>query len=242
MAQRQVEWRERNYIFSFDARIAFDNAPHGALHLILRHLAVPPAVIDPLLLLQAAARLRIATAHGLTQPVHMQHGITQGTPESPLLYALLLELLLSAQEYRIRPAGGAERGLIQAYINNLLVVAHTLQNFGEDVEAVAAELGMTGMELNLHNCAMATTEGVPGLHLGLCPGHSLALGAGSGLRPLPGAPAAAKRGVFCTAQAPATPGGGTLLVVQHARAAQGGTAGDRGDPGGVGTVRCPLHH
>ena len=49
------------------------------------------------------------------------------------------------------------------------MVAHTLQHFVEGVEAVAAYLGMTGMELNPRKCAMATTEGVPGLQLRLCP-------------------------------------------------------------------------
>ena len=90
-------------------------------------------------------------------------------PESPLLYALLLEPLLRAQGHRLRPPGEAERGLIQAYIDDLLVVAHTLQHFVEGVEAVAAYLGMMGMELNPRKCAMATTEGVPGLQLRLCP-------------------------------------------------------------------------
>ena len=169
MAQRQLQRGRPNYVFSFDARKAFDTAPHGALHLILRHLSVPPDIIDLLLFLHSCARLRIVTAHGLTQPVYMLRGVRQGNPESPLLYALLLEPLLRAQGHRPRPPGGAEHGLIQAYIDDLLVVAHTLQHFVEGVEAVAAYLGMMGMELNPRKCAMATTEGVPGLQLRLCP-------------------------------------------------------------------------
>ena len=169
MAQRQLQRGRPNYVFSFDARKAFDTAPYGALHLILRHLSVPPDVIDLLLFLHTCARLRIVTAHGLTQPVYMLRGVRQGNPESPLLYALLLEPLLRAQGHRLRPPGGAEHGLIQAYIDDLLVVAHTLQHFVEGVEAVATYLGMMGMELNPRKCAMATTEGVPGLQLRLCP-------------------------------------------------------------------------
>ena len=37
------------------------------------------------------------------------------------------------------------------------------------MEAVVASLGMMGMELNPRKCAMATTEGVPGLQLRVCP-------------------------------------------------------------------------
>ena len=162
MAQRQLQRGRPNYVFRFNARKAFDTAPHGALHLILRHLSVPQDVIDLLLFHHTCARLRI-TAHGFTQPVYMLAGVQQGNPESPMLYALLLEPLLRAQEHRLCPPGGAEHGLIQAYIDDLLVVADTLQHY------VAAYLGMMGMELNTRKCAMATTEGVRGLQLRLCP-------------------------------------------------------------------------
>ena len=64
MAQRQLQRGRPNYVFSFDARKAFDTAPHGAPHLIVRHLFVLLEVIDLLLLLHTCARLRIVTANG----------------------------------------------------------------------------------------------------------------------------------------------------------------------------------
>ena len=83
MAQRQLQQGRPNYVFSFDARKAFNTAPHGTLHLILRHLCVPPEVIDLLLSLHTCAKLRIVTAHGLKQPVHMLRGVRQGNPWKP---------------------------------------------------------------------------------------------------------------------------------------------------------------
>ena len=58
MAQRQLQRGRPNYVFSFDARKAFNTAPHGALHLILRHLSLPPDVID-------------LTATGVPHDLHM---------------------------------------------------------------------------------------------------------------------------------------------------------------------------
>ena len=49
------------------------------------------------------------------------------------------------------------------------MAAHTLQYFVKGVEAVATYLGTIGIELNSRKCAMATTVGVQGLHLRLCP-------------------------------------------------------------------------
>ena len=116
--------------------------------------------------------MRIVTAHGLTQPVQTLRGVRQGNPESPLLYALLQEPLLRAKGHHRRLPGGAEQGLIQAYIDDLLVVAHTLQHFVEGVEAVAAYLGMMGMELNPRKCAMVS---VPYLGLQLQPDGEFSL-------------------------------------------------------------------
>ena len=109
MAQQQLQRGRRNYVFSFDTRKAFNPARHGAIDLIVRHPSVPPVVFDPLLFLHMATRLRIATAHGLTQLVHMLRGGRPGNHVSPPLYALLLEPLLRAYARQGRPRGASSR-------------------------------------------------------------------------------------------------------------------------------------
>ena len=242
IAQRQLQRGRPNYVFSFEARKAFDIAPQGALHLILRQLSVPPEVIDLLLFFHTAARLRIATAHGLTQPVHMLRGVRQGNPQSPLLYALFLESVLRAQGHRLGPPGEAKRALIKAYIDDLLVVTHMLQHFDKGVEAVPAYLGMMGMELDPRKLRHGHHRGSPGPAPAPPPrpGKPMAPGTGGGLRPLPGTPAAAGREILTAAQAPAAPGGGSPLVPQHPRAAQSGAGRHPHDPGGLTQYVAPF--
>ena len=150
MAQPQLQQGRPNYIFSFDARKAFDTAPHGAPHLILRHPSVPPDVIDLVLFLHTCARLRIVTARRLTQPVYMLRGVRQGSSESP-----------QGAGAPPAPAGrGGARPHLGLHRRPVGGSPHVwLQHFVEGVEAVAAYLGMMGMELNPRKCAMATTEG-----------------------------------------------------------------------------------
>ena len=69
----------------------------------------------------------------------------------------------------------------------------------------------------------------------------MALGAGGGLRPLSGTPAATRLGVLPAGQAPTAPGGGAPLVPQHPRATESGTGRHPGDPRGGDAIRCPLH-
>ena len=52
MAHRELLRGKSNYIFTFCDREAFNKALHGALHRILSHLFLPPAVNDLLLFLQ----------------------------------------------------------------------------------------------------------------------------------------------------------------------------------------------
>ena len=80
---------------------------------------------------------------------------------------LHLAALLGAQVHHLHPPGEDERGLIQAYIDHLLVVAHTLQDFVYGGEALAAYMETMGVELN--PASLPWPEGIPGLHLRLCP-------------------------------------------------------------------------
>ena len=168
MAQRQLQRGRPNRLLlrrpqGLRHRPAPRPPPHPAPPLRAAGRHRPPAL--PPHVRQAAHRHRTranaARPHAARRPA--------GQPREPPAVRAPPGAPAQGAGHRLRPPGGAEQGLIQAYIDDQLVVAHTLQHFVEGVEAVATYLGMMGMELNPRKCAMATTEGVPGLQLRLCP-------------------------------------------------------------------------
>ena len=86
----------------------------------------------------------------------------RATPRAPCCTRSSWSPCSGRKGHRLRPPGEAERGLIQAYIDDLLVVAHTLQHFVDGVEAVAAYLGMMGMELDKQSNRQITEENSSG--------------------------------------------------------------------------------
>ena len=242
MAQQQRQLKRPNYVFSFDARKAFDTAPHGALHLILRHFCVPPKVIDLLLFLHTCRRLRIVTAHGLTQPDHMLRGVWQGNPESPLLYA---PPGAPAQGAGAPPAP-AGRGRARPHPG----LHRRPAGSGPHAAAFHRGCGGDGRVPGDDGHGAQTPQvrhghhgGGPGPAAALLspPGKPMALGTSGGLRPLPGTPAAAGQGVLPAVQAPLTPGGGAPLMPQHPCATESGAGRHPGDPWGGDIVHRPFH-
>ena len=64
------------------------------------------------------------------------------------------------------------RGLVQAYCDDLLLVAHTLPRFLECAEEIAQYLADMGMSLNVSNCAYATTARISSILVHLDPNNA----------------------------------------------------------------------
>ena len=175
LAQRRLQrGLEENHVVAFDVSKAFDTAPH-ALALLLRHMGVPEELIGLFHTLSCGSLVRIVTAHGPTPSIRLHRGLRQGSAESALLYLLLLEPLMRSLACKARgDARHAVPPLVQAYCDDLLLIAHSLPQFLEYAAAIARYLTNMGMSLNVGKCAYANTARIHSIMVCLSPGNTAA--------------------------------------------------------------------
>ena len=173
--------QEENRVLAFDVSKAFDTAPHGALALLLRHMGVPEELIRLFHTLSCGSLVRIVTAHGPTPSIRLHRDLwlhrdlRQGSAESAVLYLLLLETLLRILACKARgDTPHAVPPLVQAYCDDLRLIAHSLPQFLEYGAAIAQYLRYMGMSLNVGKCAYANTARIPSIMVCLNPGNATA--------------------------------------------------------------------
>ena len=172
VAQRMLQCgQEENHVLAFDVSKAFDTAPA----LLLRHMGVPEELIRLFQTLSCGSLVRIVTAHGPTPSIRLHRGLRQGSAESAVLYLLLLEPLLRSLACKARgDTRHAVPPVVQAYCEDLLLIAHSLPQFLENAAAIAQYLTDMGMSLNVGKCAYANTARIHSIMLCLNPGNTAA--------------------------------------------------------------------
>ena len=75
LAQRRLQRGQENHVLAFDVSKAFDTAPHGALALLLRHMAVPEELIRLFHTLSCGSLVRIVIAHGPTPSIRLHRAL-----------------------------------------------------------------------------------------------------------------------------------------------------------------------
>ena len=174
LAQRRLQrGQEENHVLAFDVSKAFDTAPHGALALLLRHMGLPEELIRLFHTLGCGSVVCIVTAHGPTRSIRRHRGLRQGSAESTVLYLLLLEPLLRSLGSKAQgDALHAVPPLVQAYCDDLLLIAYSLPQFLEYAAAIAQYLADMGKSLNVGKCVYATTARIPSIMVCLNPGST----------------------------------------------------------------------
>ena len=138
-------------------------------------MGVPEELIRLFQNLSCESLVPIVTAHGPTPSIRVHRGLRQGSAESAVLYLLLLEPLLRSLACKARgDARHAVPPLVQAYCDDLLLIAHSLPQFLEYAAAIAQYLTDMGMSLNVGKCAYANSARIHSIMVCLSPGNTAA--------------------------------------------------------------------
>ena len=119
--------------------------------------------------------MRIVTSHGPTPSIPLHRGLRQGSAESAVLYLLLTEPLFRSLASKAQ--GDARHAVpppVQAYCDDLLLIAHSWPHLLEYAAAIAQYLTDMGMSLNVSKCAYANSARIPLIMVCLNPGNTAA--------------------------------------------------------------------
>jgi hypothetical protein len=97
-----------------DFEKAFDRVDHGYLLEVLRHYGFPSAFVDMVRVIYSGRRSKILVNGHLSSTFHINRGVLQGDPLSPLLFVIALEpmcqLLRQHSKYGIQTGGRTHTG------------------------------------------------------------------------------------------------------------------------------------
>ena len=116
---------------------------------MLQHIGLPPNALHLLdaLYNQSHCSIQLNNANGTTFP--LLAGVRQGCPLSPLIYAVVAEILLDNIEARCPST------LTRAYADDTALVLEDLWKEGPTLANIFHEFSkISGLHLNIHKCIM----------------------------------------------------------------------------------------
>ena len=136
-------------MFLFDFMAAFPSLAHGYLHEVLHALGLPPHILNFIRSLYDQHCCHIVAGGEMHRGFEIKAGIRQGCPLSPLLFALVGDIILRRLQ-RLCPTA-----TIRAFADDIALVSCDVHRDTSTLMAVFAEAAkVAGLSLNLPKCVL----------------------------------------------------------------------------------------
>ena len=139
--------QDRGACILFDFASAFPSVSQDYLLKNLTSIGAPPNAINLISALYDNSYCRIQLNGEVGDPFSLKAGVRQGCPLSPIIYAVVAELLLDNIEHN------CPHTAVRAYADDTAIVVEDIWDEGPTIARLFAEFqAISGLALNLHKC------------------------------------------------------------------------------------------
>ena len=162
------EWKVPVFVAQLDLKKAFDRVFHSAIlkALLLQNVSLQSIGILAALLKQSTTMISLGQV--CARPVEMHRGLPQGAPESPLLFALVTEMVLRPLLSRWRAAGWTFDSLhlsAVCYADDVLLVSRSKEGLESMVADVIEGFVRVGLAVSTEKCHWSSYPSFTGTSL-----------------------------------------------------------------------------
>ena len=156
-AELSREWKLPFYLVQLDLKKAFDKVLHTAVTKALRLQGASLQCVAVICAILRQSKASVSLGHVQAAAVHMQRGLPQGAPESPLIFTLVTELVLRPLIQRWKADGlGWRMGdfsiLSVCYADDVILCSHSKKDLEKMLRDVVAAFLDVGLEISAPKC------------------------------------------------------------------------------------------
>ena len=141
--------------FTLDFRDAFPSISHGSLYQVLEALGVPSSVLNSVRNLYSSHRCKVHLGAVCIDGFDIRTGIRQGCPLSPLLFALVIDIVLRRIQ-RLIPSA-----TVRALADDIALVLEDVESALPILQQIFVDLEkVAGLVLNKPKCVLITIMGL----------------------------------------------------------------------------------
>ena len=156
-AELSREWKRPMFVAQLDLSKAFDRVFHSAVFKALRLQSASAQCLAILSAILSQSKMAVSLGHVAAPFVHMERGLPQGAPESPLIFTLVTELVLRPllARWKTRGSGWTFDAFFLAavcYADDIILVSQSKSDLERMILETTTAFAEVGLSVSTEKC------------------------------------------------------------------------------------------
>ena len=167
------EWNLECNAAQLDVRKAFDHVCHAAALRAMEEMGVGNHSRALIAKAWSLSKVRARLANKTSEPVNLERGLPQGAPESPIIFAMILERVVRRCEEKWAVKGwgfwlNGKRWVSASYSDDIFLISAKKRDLEAMIKDITSELEAVGLGLGANKTHWSSYPAKPGevLHVG----------------------------------------------------------------------------